>query len=79
MQYYFHIRRDGQTIIDDDAEGTEFSDTQAARSEAVSSIREILAEAVTSGEDSREGEMIVKDQSGETVLTLPFSMRTRIG
>jgi hypothetical protein len=79
MQYYFDVRRDGQTNFDDDADGTELPDVQAAREEAVASIREILAEALQSGEESREGEMIVKDQAGETVATVRFSMRVRLG
>ncbi|MFL6689183.1 MAG: DUF6894 family protein [Alphaproteobacteria bacterium] len=79
MQYHFNIRHDGQTAIDDDPQGAEFPDVQAARSEALTSIREILADALESGEDTREGQMIVKDSSGETVLTIPFSMRVRLG
>ncbi|HEY1961906.1 MAG TPA: hypothetical protein VGG69_05780 [Rhizomicrobium sp.] len=78
MQYYFHIRHNGDTATDDDPEGAEFPDVEAARVEAVSSIREILADAIHSGADSREGEMIVKNESRETVLRIPFSMRVEL-
>lgn len=79
MKYRFHIRRNGETAVDDGPDGAEFADPEAARSEGVSAIREILGDAVRSGTDSCEGEMIVKDQSGEMVLTIPFSMRVRLG
>jgi hypothetical protein len=79
MQYHFNILHDGQIATDDDPEGAELPDMQAAHSEAVTSIREILADALQSGQDTREGQMIVKDASGETVLTIPFSMRVRLG
>jgi hypothetical protein len=79
MQYYFHVRHDGETAYDTDREGAEFPDVQAVHSEAITSIREILADALQFGVDSREGEMIVKDESDETVLTVPFSMRIRLG
>jgi hypothetical protein len=79
MQYYFHVRHNGDTASDTDTEGEEFPDLQAVRAEACASIREILSQSLQSGVDSREGEMIVIDASGETVLTIPFSMRVRIG
>jgi hypothetical protein len=79
MQYYFHVRNDGDIASDTDTEGEELSDMEAVCAEAHASIREILAASLQSGVDSREGEIIVKDQSGETVLTVPFSMRVRMG
>ena len=79
MQYYFRLRHDGDIPSDTDPEGEEFPDMQAVRAEAHAAIREILSQSLQSGVESREGEMIVKDTSGETVLTVPFSMRVRMG
>jgi hypothetical protein len=79
MQYYFHLRHDGGIASDTDPEGAEFADLQAVREEATASIREILANGLQSGADARDGEMIVRDETGETVLTIPFSMRVRLG
>ena len=79
MQYFFDIRHDGHTACDDDWEGTEFSDLEAVRAEAIAGIKEVLAERLYAGVETCEGQMIVKNQSRETVLTVPFSMRIRIG
>jgi hypothetical protein len=73
------MRHDGYTACDEDPEGAEFADMQAVRSEAIAGIKEILAERLYAGAETSDGEMIIKDESRETVLTIPFSMRVRIG
>jgi hypothetical protein len=60
-------------------EGAEFADTRAVRFEAVAGTNEILAERLYADTETSDGVMIVKDESRETVLTLPFSTRVRIG
>ena len=45
-RYYFHLRHGSELTID--AEGEDFPDDDAARAEAVESVREILAEAIRS-------------------------------
>jgi len=52
MQYYFHVRHNGDTASDTDPEGEEFPDMQAVRAEAHAAIREILSQSLQSGVES---------------------------
>ena len=46
LQYYFDLRHDGDTAPGSDPEGMELPDMKAVRSEALTSIREILGAAL---------------------------------
>ncbi len=70
-RYYFHIRK-GEVLVED-PEGTEVSETEALEDEAVEAARDLLAEGDLQGLDRREWVFEVADESGATVLTLPFS------
>jgi hypothetical protein len=67
-RYFFTIR--GQDRIKDDHDGTNLPNVAAALSTAESKIREVRKE---SGYDYDPTLMvIVKDEAGRTVLSLPF-------
>jgi hypothetical protein len=66
-RYYFTIR--GRDRIKDDHYGTNLPDVATALSHAERTIRELRKE---SGGDDPTLMMIVKDEAGQTVLSLPF-------
>jgi hypothetical protein len=70
-RYFFHVRK-GDVLVED-PEGTEVSETEALDEEAIEAARDLLAEGDLQGLDRREWVYEVADESGTTVLTLPFS------
>ena len=66
-RYFFTIR--GRDRVEDDADGTYLPDAAAALSHADDIIRELRKK---SGYDDLALMMFVKDQAGQTVLSLPF-------
>ena len=70
-RYYFHIRK-GDVLVED-PEGTEVSETETLEDEAIEAARDLLADGDLQGLDRREWVYEVADESGATVLTLPFS------
>jgi hypothetical protein len=70
MRYFFHI----QGVADScDDEGLELPDMEAVRHEAIEGAREILSEEAGVGRDRADWTMLVTDETGKTVLRLPFS------
>lgn len=76
MRYYFHVR-DGEKF-QEDPDGTEFFDLQAAHSEAVAAAREILALKVKNGELIDGQVFEITDDTGAIVERLPFKSVLRI-
>ena len=70
-RFYFHIRK-GDVLVED-PEGTEVSETETLEDEAIEAARDLLADGDLQGLDRREWVYEVADESGATVLTLPFS------
>ena len=68
--YYFHIHSSDGTVVDD--EGEEFADMAAVREEAVTAVRELVADGIRSGKGPNGREMRVADDAGKLVLSLPF-------
>lgn len=69
-RYLFHVR-DRDTLLEDDGEGEELPDLEAARRHAIESAREILSEAALLGKaGSLRQQIEVVDASGKTVLTM---------
>ena len=69
-RFYFHIHgRDG-TIQDE--EGSNLPDLKAARAEALSAIREMLAEGLKHGRGPEERELWIADRKGKVLVALPF-------
>ena len=69
MPRYFFIIQGKNVVIEDDPQGTILPDTPAALSYAERTIRELRGEG---SYDDRLLIMIVKDESNQTVLSLPF-------
>ena len=68
MPRYFFIIQGETVVIEDDPHGRILPDTRAALSYAERTIRELRDE----GGDNELLIMIVKDESNQTVLSLPF-------
>ena len=70
-RYYFHIRKDD--VLVNDPEGVEVAATESLEEEAIEAARDLLAQGDLQGLDRREWGYEIADESGTTVLTLPFA------
>jgi Ser/Thr protein kinase RdoA (MazF antagonist) len=70
-RYYFHIRQ-GNVLVEDSS-GVEVSGAEGLEDEAIEAARDLLADGDLQGLDRRDWVYEVADESGATVLTLPFS------
>ncbi len=66
-RYFFTLR--GRNRVKDDRDGTNLPDVAAALSNAEEKIRQVRTQ---SAYDDPTLMMIVKDEAGQTVLSLPF-------
>ena len=69
-KYFFHIRT-SDTFSPDDR-GVDFPDVEAAKREAITAAREMIADMVLDGDPIDGMRFEVTDESGNVVLTLPF-------
>ncbi len=69
-KYFFHIRT-SDTFSPDDR-GVDFPDVEAAKREAFTAAREMIADMVLDGDPIDGMRFEVTDESGNVVLTLPF-------
>ena len=69
-RYYFHIRTGD--IRTDDPEGREVPAAESLEEEAIEAARDLLAEGDLQGLDRRKWVYEVADETGATVLVLPF-------
>jgi hypothetical protein len=65
-RYFFNIR-DGYDV-DEDEEGIELPDIEAARAEALATVEELRDEL----KDAGNIELEITDESGRRLLTVPF-------
>jgi hypothetical protein len=70
-KYYFHIRKGD--VLEEAPEPIEADGPEAVEEEAIEAARDLLAEGDLSGLDRRLWSFEVADESGTTVLSLPFS------
>jgi hypothetical protein len=70
-RYYFHLDAADQRTTDD--EGADFPDISAARREAEQGARELLAEAIKSGRTRVPKAIVVVDEVGQTLITIPLA------
>ncbi len=76
MRYHLHIRN-GETLIED-LEGAEFPDQEAARREAVSSIRDLLAEMLRRGDPLDGQSLEIWDETGSLLERIAFRSQFRL-
>jgi hypothetical protein len=71
MLYYFNIHTSAGLI--EDPEGSTHPDLQAARRQALSEARTLIAEGDRKGEDRRSWSFEIMNRANESVLTVGFS------
>jgi hypothetical protein len=69
-RFYFHII-DGQKRIED-PDGSELADLETARSEALKSARDLLADKVRYGHIVDGQQFEIRDANGTVLATIPF-------
>jgi hypothetical protein len=74
--FYFNVLN-GNGLVED-PEGQDLPDLEAARNEAVASVRSILRDEIGSGSLDLAGEIQIKDAHGAMVLVLPFQQAVRL-
>jgi hypothetical protein len=70
MPKFFFGFRNGETIIKDNA-GQDFPSLYDAKKAALASVRELVAENVKSDSPRPVEAVIITDESGEELMTLP--------
>ena len=70
-RYFFHI---GGEHPASDPEGCDYGTLEDARQDAVQAASEMVAEGIISGEDRSKDVFNIADESGLTVLSVPFSV-----
>jgi hypothetical protein len=76
MAYFFHLNEGGETVLDH--EGTDLPDLASVEALAMKIIGALVAEAVTKGQRDYEGQIVVEDEHGQSVLTLTASCPVQI-
>lgn len=71
-RFYFHLRM-GEKVITDQ-EGSDCLDISAARLEALVAARDILADAIRSGNDDAPEAFVIADSEGRELATVPFAV-----
>jgi len=69
-RYFFHLRYGDRVVVDE--EGLRLHDLVRHRVDVVGSIREILSEPGFEYQDIDGQKLEISDESGETVLVVPF-------
>jgi hypothetical protein len=69
-RYFFHVKYKAKTIRD--VEGMDLDDLDAAREEAMESVRQVRCDRLLFGELIEDESFVVADEQGQTVLTFPF-------
>ena len=64
-RYFFHVREGGD--LNRDGEGQDFADVEAARREAVNSVREMLGEKILHGGALNHRSIEIADETGHVV------------
>ena len=68
--YYFHLQCGEQLIRD--GEGLDLPDADAARKEALAGARQIWADAIKAGKSGIPDAFVIRDESGNDILSVPF-------
>lgn len=69
-RYYFHVKQGDDMLADE--EGDEFPDLDAVRECALLSARQLFGDEIKDGKPFEDQTVIVKDDAGETVMTISF-------
>ena len=70
-RFYFHLNARDRVIPDE--EGQDLPSLSAARCEALSSAREILANAIKEGRAAVPDALVIADEDGQVLNTVPLA------
>ena len=70
-RFHFHFRAGDELMLDD--EGIDLPDFSAAQREAALSARELLAEAIRSGNQKIPDALVIADDDGRTLDTVQLA------
>ena len=70
-RFHFHLRAGDELTLDD--QGIDLPDLSSARREAVLSARELLAEAIWSGNQKIPDAFVIADEVGQTLDIIPLA------
>jgi Domain of unknown function (DUF6894) len=73
MNYYYLHLRDFRGELIEDEEGSDFPSVSAARDRAITSLRELMGEAIKHGHDVEIEAVVVGDERGNHVTTVPLA------
>jgi hypothetical protein len=71
-RFYFHLRQGDELIPDE--EGQDLPDVSEALHEALIAARELLAEAIKNGQDRVPDAVVIADEAGRAIETIPLAM-----
>jgi hypothetical protein len=71
MPLFFLNVRDGDFVVRD-PEGTEFANLEAARVEALAAAREVLGDAIKTGQGQDNRQYEITDEAGQVLATVPL-------
>lgn len=71
-RYYFNLRLVGDQVIADQ-DGSDLPDIAAARREAMTAARQILAEAIKSGSENIPEAFVIADSEGRELATVTLA------
>lgn len=69
-RYFFDIRRDGETVRDD--EGDEYPSDEEARANAIKAVRELVAAKIRGGFAVSDEHLDVCDKDGRVLFSISF-------
>ena len=70
-RFYFHLSGGNEITLDE--EGTELPDLSAAKGEAVLAARELLADAIKSGDPDVPEILVIADGTGRPLANIPLT------
>jgi hypothetical protein len=70
--YFFHVASGSGTVRDE--EGSDLSDLDAAREEAIKDARILMSDAILDGRDISQRSVEICGEGGKLLLVVPFRM-----
>ena len=71
-RFYFHVVEGAELLTD--VEGAHLRDALEARQMAIRSAREILADAIRGGKNRIPEAIVIADEEGRAIETVPFAI-----
>jgi len=70
-RFYFHLKQNNELLPDE--EGIELPSVEAARTEALKTVRELVSQAITAGKPNVPEALVIADEAGRTLEIVPLA------